>query len=105
MTSVEYGRGVTELPQVGSARARHGAGLSDERRRGPANSTSARPRPVPRIALTRREAAESIGVGLTTFKQQVQPQLRMVRRGKVRLIPVTELERWLEENAEAVVDD
>jgi excisionase family DNA binding protein len=59
---------------------------------------------VPRTALTRREAAQSLGVGLTTFKEQVQPDLRIVRRGKVRLIPVAELERWLEENAERVIE-
>lgn len=62
-------------------------------------------RSVPRIALTRREAAAAIGVGPTTFKQQVQPQLRIVRRGKVRLIPVRELERWLEENSERVLGE
>jgi excisionase family DNA binding protein len=62
-------------------------------------------RHVPRLALTREEAAEALGIGLTTFKQQVQPHLRIVRRGKVRMIPVVELERWLEENAEAVLDD
>lgn len=61
-------------------------------------------RPVPRVALTRREAAAALGVGLTTFKQQVQPQLRIVRRGKGRLIPVSELERWLEEKAKRVLD-
>lgn len=62
-------------------------------------------RHVPRLALTREEAAESLGVGLTTFKEQVQPHLRIVRRGKVRMIPVRELERWLEENAEPVLDE
>jgi integrase len=59
---------------------------------------------VPRTALTRREAAESLGVGLTTLKEQMQPDLRIVRRGKFRLIPVAELERWLEENAERADD-
>ena len=62
-------------------------------------------RSVPRLALTRQEAAESLGIGLTTFKTEVQPDLRMVRRGKVRMIPVPELERWLEENAERVFGD
>ena len=61
-------------------------------------------RPIPRIALTREEAAASLGVSLTTFKQQVQPDLRIVRRGKVRMIPVTELERWVDANAERVLD-
>lgn len=60
---------------------------------------------VPRLALTREEAAESLGIGLTTFKEQVQPHLQIVRRGKVRMIPVAELERWLAENAERVLED
>jgi hypothetical protein len=66
-----------------------------------------RPEPlhVPRTALTRAEAGRSLGIGLTTFKEQVQPHLRIVRRGKVRMIPVAELQRWLEENAERVLDD
>jgi excisionase family DNA binding protein len=62
-------------------------------------------RHVPRLALTREEAAQSLGVGLTTFKEQIQPDIRIVRRGRVRMIPVAELERWLAENAERVLDD
>lgn len=62
-------------------------------------------RHVPRIALTRAEAAEALGVGLTTFKQRIAPELRVVREGKVRLYPVAELERWADERAERVIDD
>jgi excisionase family DNA binding protein len=65
-------------------------------------SASSSTRHVPRLALTRGEAAESLGISLTTFKKEVQPQLRIVRRGKCRLIPVSELETWLERNAEKV---
>lgn len=36
-------------------------------------------RPVPRIGLTRAEAAEALGVGLTTFKTQIQPDLKVWR--------------------------
>ena len=32
------------------------------------------------------------------------PELRVVRRGRRRLIPVRELERWLEENAARVME-
>lgn len=60
-------------------------------------------RPVPRIALTRDEAAQALGVGLTTFKSRIAPELRVVRRGRVRLYPVRELERWADENAERVL--
>jgi Helix-turn-helix domain len=62
-------------------------------------------RPVPRLALTRQEAAEALGVGITTFKTKIAPELRVVREGKVRLYPISELERWLEERAERVLDD
>jgi hypothetical protein len=54
---------------------------------------------IPRIALTPPEAAAAIGVGPDFFDQNVAPELRLVRRGRKRLVPVSELERWLAENA------
>jgi len=59
--------------------------------------------PIPRMALTRAEAAASIGMSLTSFEAYVQPHVKLVRRGKLRLVPVAELERWLEANAERVL--
>lgn len=58
------------------------------------------PASIPRIALTPPEAAAAIGVGPDFFDQNVAPELRMIRRGRKRLVPVTELERWTAENAE-----
>jgi hypothetical protein len=55
---------------------------------------------VPRIALTPPEAAAAIGVGPDFFDANVAPELRLVRRGRKRLVPVSELERWTTENAE-----
>lgn len=60
---------------------------------------------IPRLALTPAEAAAALGMGLTSFKKYVQPHVRIVRRGKLRVIPVGELERWAEENAEDLFDD
>jgi hypothetical protein len=57
-----------------------------------------------RLALTRSEAAKSIGMSLDSFERHVQPELRLIRRGKLRLVPVAELERWLEANAERVLE-
>ena len=54
---------------------------------------------VPRIALTREEAAESLGISVDSFERYVQPHVRIIRRGKLRLVPVTELERWTDEEA------
>ena len=58
---------------------------------------------VPRLALTREEAARSIGMSVDSFERYAQPDLRLVRRGRLRLVPVRELESWLEKNAERVL--
>lgn len=54
---------------------------------------------IPRICLTPSEAAASIGCGLDFFDEHVAPELRLVRRGRKRLVPVTELERWATDSA------
>ena len=59
-----------------------------------------KPKPaVPRLALSVDEAAVSIGVSRDFLEEHVLSELRMVRRGRRRLIPVRELERWLLESA------
>jgi hypothetical protein len=55
---------------------------------------------IPRIALTPAEAAAAIGVGPDFFEENVAPYLRLIRRGRKRLVPVHELERWAVENTE-----
>ena len=60
--------------------------------------------PIPRLALTREDAATAIDMSLDSFERHVQPSIRMVRLGRMRLVPVRELERWLEENAERTLD-
>lgn len=57
-----------------------------------------------RLALTKREAAEAIGVSVDSFERHVQHELKIVRRGSLRLIPVRELEAFLERNAERVFE-
>jgi hypothetical protein len=54
--------------------------------------------------MTRAEAARALGMSINPFERHVQPELRIVRRGKLRLIPVREIERRLEENAELVLE-
>jgi len=55
---------------------------------------------VPRLALTKAEAAEALGVSVDFFEDHVMLELKIVRRGRRRLIPITELTRWLEASAE-----
>jgi excisionase family DNA binding protein len=55
---------------------------------------------VPRVALTvPGEAACALGVGVDYFNEHIKPELRLVRRGRLVLVPVAELERWLEREA------
>jgi excisionase family DNA binding protein len=60
--------------------------------------------PIPRLALTREEAAASLAMSLDSFERHVQPTIRMVRLGRMRLIYVADLEVWLEEHAERTLD-
>lgn len=65
------------------------------------------PRPlqaVPRYTLTRREAAASLGVSLNHFERKVQPELKVVLSGQLILIPVTELERWVQRHARQLIE-
>ena len=59
---------------------------------------------VPRLAYTRSEAAASLGMSIDSFERYVQPELRLVRHGKLRIVPARELERWLEEHARHVLE-
>jgi hypothetical protein len=54
---------------------------------------------VPRMLLTRREAAVSLGMSLRHFQRHVQPHVRCVYSGQLRLYPVRDLERWAEAEA------
>ena len=60
-------------------------------------------RPIPRIALTRDEAAVSLGLSLSSFERYVQPHVPCIRRGSLRLFPVAALEKWAEQNAEQIL--
>jgi excisionase family DNA binding protein len=54
---------------------------------------------VSRLALSPGEAAEALGVSRDFFDQHISPKLRIVRRGRRKLVAVRELERWLSEQA------
>lgn len=55
---------------------------------------------VPRLALSVAEACEALGVGWDYWAEHVAPDVRIVRRGRRKLVPLAELRRWLDENAE-----
>jgi hypothetical protein len=59
--------------------------------------------PVPRLALSVEEACAALGVGWDFWAEHIAPDVRLVRRGRRKLVPVAELQRWLEESAEATL--
>lgn len=60
---------------------------------------------VPRLLLTKTEAAEALGMSVNSLERHVQPHVRCVRKGSLRLFPLRELERWVDQNAMRVFDD
>lgn len=41
---------------------------------------------------------------MDSFERYVQPEVRVIRRGRMRLIPLRDLERWADENAALTLD-
>jgi excisionase family DNA binding protein len=59
---------------------------------------------VPRLALTVTEACQSLGVSWDTWHEAIESDIRLVRLGRRKMIPVHELERWLDRHAERVIE-
>jgi excisionase family DNA binding protein len=59
---------------------------------------------VQRLTLTPREAAASLGVSRDFFDDHVLPELRVIRRGKLVLVPFSELARWVEREAAVTLE-
>jgi hypothetical protein len=58
---------------------------------------------VVRLALSKAEAAEALGVSVDHFERHIQQDLKVVYCGARRLYPIRELERWLDSRAEKVL--
>ena len=56
------------------------------------------------LALTPPRAAAALDMSEDYFREHVAPELRWIRRGRKRVVAVTELERWLEHNASRALD-
>ena len=57
---------------------------------------------VPRRALSVGEACEALGISWDLWHEYVEPDVRLIRLGRRKVIPVAELERWLGEHGERV---
>ena len=59
---------------------------------------------VPALALRPEQAARALGVSRSFFFAEILPELRVVRCGRLRIVPVRSLEDWLERNAARAVE-
>lgn len=58
--------------------------------------TPGRTADLPRFLYTREEAARVLGMSLSHFQRHVQPNLKCVYSGSLRLYPPRELRRWID---------
>jgi hypothetical protein len=63
-----------------------------------AEVTSTAPGPG-KLLVSRREAASALGVSLSHFQRHIQPYLRCVYCGQLRLYRPDDLEAWAEDHA------
>lgn len=67
-----------------------------------ASAKHSRARPegaMPRVLLTKREAAQALGMSVRHFERHVQRCLRCVHSGQLTLYPIRDIERWANEEA------
>lgn len=48
-------------------------------------------------------AVQAIGCSAEFFREHVELELRWIRRGRKRFVPVVELKQWAEANAERLI--
>jgi len=56
-----------------------------------------------RTLYTRKEAAASMGMSLSTWERRVQPDVRVVTVGQLILVRPAELDRWVRERERAPI--
>jgi hypothetical protein len=59
---------------------------------------------APVLALSIEQACESLGVSWKTWHELVEPEIRLLRLGRCKRVPVVELERYIADHAEKVLE-
>jgi hypothetical protein len=57
------------------------------------------PNRLVRLALTPTEATEALGCSRDFFDKHIGPELRWVRRSRLKFVAIAELEDWLRRSA------
>lgn len=51
------------------------------------------------LALSIEQSAEALAISRDSFERHVMPDLRLVRIGRRIVVPVSEIERWMQSHA------
>lgn len=62
------------------------------------------PKPL-RVTLRVQEASEVLGMSVDSFDRYVRPEIRTIRRGRMVLVPLSELNEWVDRHAHRVGSD
>jgi len=60
---------------------------------------------TPPLAVTPAEAARLLSISKESFDRYVRAEVRAVRKGRLVLIPIPELTRWIDANAALTLDE
>jgi hypothetical protein len=63
-----------------------------------------KPAPPP-LALNVRDACLALGISWKTWRDHVEPEIRIVRLGSAKRVSVAELQRYLDQHAQRVLPD
>ena len=70
-----------------------------------ANATQAKRKTPVVLALNVQDACAALGISWRTWADHVQPEIKLVRFGTAKRVPVSELQRYLDEHAELVLEE
>jgi hypothetical protein len=62
-------------------------------------------RDVPRLALRVEEAAAALAGSDDFFREHIAGELRWVRRGRAKVVAISELQKWLDRSGELVLGE
>ena len=60
---------------------------------------------VEQLAYRPEDAARALSVSRDYFDEHIAPELRWIRRGRLKLVSADELRRWLRQSSEPVLPE
>lgn len=59
---------------------------------------------VPTLGLSAAEACQALGVSWAFWREHIEPDVKVVRAGRRKIVAVSALEDWLDRHGERIVE-